>query len=140
MCRDRHILIYNNSYFCSMKPIALILVILVLLLSATPCAAVASNGQHQKEQCDDNDGDCKCCCSPFFCCGTCTGFAIDLFFSSNIVTVNSENYVAEVSSMCNDQIHSSFFGDIWQPPPTRLMIQHTTRKPLVGSLTLSKFQ
>lgn len=100
-----------------MKYLSFILALMVVVLSTTPCFAEdkcleqtfeTSNNQHQ------NDNDCnKSCCSPFFSCNTCAGFAINSFYFSISHTVKQPE---KKLGLITTSVVSDFRSSIWQPP------------------------
>ena len=104
-----------------MKIFATIVSFIVLFLSTVPCSAYANHSECGiKKNCekDSNDcgNDCNGKCSPFYSCGTCVGFTINLtsaYFSKNLDFTTDEI----VQPTAYDKfINSSFICKIWEPP------------------------
>ena len=93
-----------------MKFFALLLSLYVLFLTVTPCCAGdACSETSATEQTTDG---CDCC-SPFFACGTCSGFT----FAAVIVSLKIPEHpvraaFGEKAQFLDDGIATSF----WQPP------------------------
>lgn len=72
----------HKGYICIMKFICIFLSIVIMSLSAMPCCAeedhcaeevqLSGNDKHQSSERQDSEP----LCSPFFSCGTCTGFSL----------------------------------------------------------------
>lgn len=103
-----------------MKIAVSILSFIVLVLSTVPCYAYHEVKQTVDKQCDNKtnkcDDECNGNCSPFFSCGTCSGFVSN--FSTPISTfkivINNTSLVQPI--FYNNPVHSTFFCKIWQPP------------------------
>ena len=101
-----------------MKIFCFILSLYVFSLSTVPCCSddncndkikTAYTNNHSQ---DHQDNDCKNC-SPFFTCGTCSGFVfteLEIYFKENLPL--KDNFVIVYKS----QIIDDFFAKIWQPP------------------------
>ncbi len=104
-----------------MKIMVSILSFIVVVLSVVPCYAYHGDTKHQIEKhcnedskrCGDN---CEGNCSPFYSCGTCTGFISEVIVSFKI----HKELVHEDTSMqpysYKNPIYSAFSCSIWQPP------------------------
>jgi hypothetical protein len=100
-----------------MKCLSSILAIMVLVLSATSCfmedKCLELTHQTTSSQ-EQNDNDCGMkCCSPFFSCNTCTGFAINTFHFSIINTAKQPEKKLGVTTVSPV---SDFPYSIWRPP------------------------
>ena len=101
-----------------MKILCFILSFYVLFLASAPCCLeekcsdeikTAQSDNHSQ---DYNDNDCNAC-SPFFTCGTCSGFVftkIEVNFKE--VDFIKTNFVEFYKS----PFANNFFAKIWQPP------------------------
>lgn len=104
-----------------MKVMVSIFSFIVVILSTLPCYAYHIEAKHQIEkQCDDHSrkcGDeCNGNCSPFYACGTCTGFIFNFSTSFLMIkTIASTNTSVQPISY-DSPVHSNFFCKIWQPP------------------------
>ncbi|PJJ07634.1 hypothetical protein CLU83_0822 [Flavobacterium sp. 1] len=104
-----------------MKTFATIVSFIVLFLSTVPCSAFANHSVCNIEKnCEDNShdcgNDCNGKCSPFYSCGTCVGFTINLtsaHFSKNLDFATDD---IEQPRSYDKFINSSFICKIWQPP------------------------
>ncbi|MBA4410873.1 MAG: hypothetical protein C0397_15795 [Odoribacter sp.] len=102
-----------------MKIICFILSLYVLSLSLAPCCSDDDNccdeikTEHTDNHSQDhNDSDCNTC-SPFFTCGTCSGFVFTRSgFNFREVPFSKSKFVAVYKS----QFANDFFVKIWQPP------------------------
>jgi len=112
------------SYICGVKVFLYCLIALVLSTSMTPCCAPfelepACSGvkkdsccSKEKKTTDEPEKDCGIC-SPFFTCGSCTGFpvqAIEIFVPHS--ASNNSNVFAD----CFLNFPDDCFIDKWQPP------------------------
>lgn len=104
-----------------MKKFATIVSFIVLFLSTVPCSAYAKHSECGIEKSCDKDSkdcgnDCNGKCSPFYSCGTCVGFTINLtsaYFSKNLDFTTDE--IVQPTSY-DKFINSSFICKIWEPP------------------------
>lgn len=104
-----------------MKICVTIISFIVLFLSTVPCSAYAKHSECGVEKSCNNDshecgGDCNGKCSPFYSCGTCVGFTINLIsppFSKSLDFITDE--IVQPASY-DKFINSSFICKIWQPP------------------------
>lgn len=104
-----------------MKIFATILSFIILFLSTVPCSAYAKHSECSLEKnCEKNShdcgNDCNGKCSPFYSCGSCTGFTINF----NYIIVNEKleftsDQIVQVLSY-DKFVDSSFTCKIWQPP------------------------
>ena len=101
-----------------MKLAVTILALFVLALSVVPCCAQDScndspEGTEQTDCSNQGAKDHNCPCSPFFSCGSCTGFVFvsNPKISESIVTA----ITSKVPGYCQN-FTTDFFGKIWQPP------------------------
>ena len=106
-------------YLCNMKSISFIIAVYVLILATVPCYLEdrCQNPSNQTEQSKDNHNEegCSDCCSPFFGCGTCSGFTFTrLSFSLTAAIIITELNI----SVYNQNFISEFHSSIWQPPKT----------------------
>jgi hypothetical protein len=95
------------------KYLSIILALYVLLLSIKPCLGDDNDTSVKTEQSSHQDKDCNDVCSPFFICGTCSGFTL------NISLVNFSATPFFIESNYPDYKQSSLsevFISIWQPP------------------------
>jgi len=101
-------------YIWLMKFGGFILALMVLALSLSPCCGISDGCDDQTEQGSDSHN--KCCtanCSPFFACGSCSGFSVNSQSTDLIVslpfssTPHQAHYVANLA-------HLSL--PVWQPP------------------------
>jgi len=110
---------HDIFYLCGVKLVSLILALYVAFLSVKPCctdsdcqaknpADYAMNGKLPVKQ-----GDCAGC-SPFFTCGSCTGFILNqpVLFELPIIADNPVKHTAFYKQPGIQQITLS----IWQPP------------------------
>ncbi len=101
-----------------MKILCFILSLYVLLLSAELCCSDdICNDEIKTEHADNHsqhhkDSDCNTC-SPFFSCGTCTGFV----FTWSWVDFQGVAFVEDkLVPVYKSQFATDFFAKIWQPP------------------------
>ncbi|PTS99436.1 hypothetical protein DBR27_13575, partial [Flavobacterium sp. HMWF030] len=104
-----------------MKALVTILSFIVLFLSTIPCAAYPKHSEcglekNCTEDSHDCGNDCSGKCSPFYSCGTCIGFALNLI--SVTISKNSDFTKDETKQTASYAkfINSSFICKIWQPP------------------------
>lgn len=104
-----------------MKPVALLLSMIVLLLNNLPCCfqheatvqAPAEQRTAQEDGCDDRGNDACNDCSPFYVCGSCTGFIHnDLSGFAFILPRRSSTHNGIYIPLKLKQISTL----IWQPP------------------------
>lgn len=101
-----------------MKILSFTLVFYVLLLLSKPCCIDEIGGdniyvQKTEQNDNDNDDDCNDICSPFFACGSCTGFSLTGISSSSgpeIIIMNTQETISYTRFV------SEFINYIWQPP------------------------
>lgn len=107
------------SSFGPVKLLCLILSVYVLLLAARPCCTdndCTAKTKEQKELSGNSPMKEKECnaCSPFFTCGSCTGFIIVASGSVNLIAH------AEAPAVYHDNYHQPLIEEvalaIWQPP------------------------
>jgi len=101
-----------------MKILCFILSLYVLLLVTSPCCSDENCDDDMKKEYvdnhsqdhEDNDNDT---CSPFFTCGTCSGFV----FTRMEVDFKEVAFVKHIiACVYKSQFVSDFFSKIWQPP------------------------
>lgn len=83
-------------------------------LNTSACCTTESCDQEKKavDQNDNEKGSCNSC-SPFFACGSCTGFIFQSVISPYMVF----SFPFEISySTFNTQFDSEYFDNKWQPP------------------------
>lgn len=113
----------NRNYLYFVKYLSLILSIYILVLTVRPCCDdnKCADDPHQTERLVNNhnpddhhqDEDHRNACSPFYTCGSCTGFTFtSLNFSLSPETVLVQNNV----STYHHTFFSEFYIAIWQPP------------------------
>ena len=110
-----------------MKVILILLSFVVLLLSTVPCAAFGKgssfdthkNCQENSKDCGD---DCDGKCSPFYSCGSCLGFTIQIHFSSPEFKLAIIAYDAPKTTTYKAFAYSSFICKIWQPPKINKLV------------------
>lgn len=101
----------KNVLLRSMKLIVFFISFLVLSLSSFPCCFLEEIGENaiciedNTNTKDDHPGDGAC--SPFFNCGSCTGFAIKenleiSFVNDELPGVNFTSYVDSFKSVCQN--------------------------------------
>lgn len=104
-----------------MKIMVSILSFIVLVLSIVPCYAYHGDTrcqietQHEEHsgKCDDNcDGNC----SPFYSCGTCTGFISEVIVTFRIHKIFLNDDTSMQPYTYENPFYSTFFCKIWQPP------------------------
>ena len=102
-----------------MKFFALIMAIYVFALAGYPCCendnCSGEKSKTEKSTSLDNkipNDDCGNC-SPFFSCGTCSGFT---FHSEQINTSPVVFEADNKASVYKSNFYSEYFGSIWQPP------------------------
>jgi hypothetical protein len=100
--------------------IALFLSIIVFTLTISPCCALGDSKRPAEEstlkeqkECDKQSGDCNKGCSPFYVCGTCTGFTLT---KQHVVTLT-----IPIQTVKHDTAYIPFKLPliplaIWQPP------------------------
>jgi len=100
-----------------MKLVCLVLAVLVLALSLTPCCGLGDGCDDRTEQgAGTHNKACAANCSPFFACGSCSGFSVyaqstDLFISPPTAPAPPEpHYTASLAKLSMP---------IWQPPQLR---------------------
>ncbi|HET6990322.1 MAG TPA: DUF6660 family protein [Bacteroidia bacterium] len=102
-----------------MKILYFILAVYVVLLSVKPCCtddkccADNHSAQTEKSARHQDNADCKGDCSPFFTCGSCTGFNFPAFSFS---LKPSEVAIEKQVSVYSFSFSTEFFSSIWQPP------------------------
>ncbi|SHI73849.1 hypothetical protein [Flavobacterium terrae] len=104
-----------------MKIMVSILSFIVVVLSVVPCYAYHGDSKHQIEtQHEENSGkcddDCDGNCSPFYSCGTCTGFISEVTVSFKIDRILIHEDTSMQPYSYKNPIYSAFFCSIWQPP------------------------
>jgi len=94
-----------------MKWIAFILAFYVLLCATIPCCAGDDCGGAVKTE--KRTGECKGDCSPFFSCGNCCGFSINVqqINITPITVLKKTDWPAFYISS-----HSGYYHSFWQPP------------------------
>lgn len=104
-----------------MKTFATIVLFIVLFLSTVPCTAYAKHSEcgieiNCEKDSHDCGNDCNGKCSPFYSCGTCVGFTLNLTSSlfSKSLDFTTNEIVQPISY--NKFVDSSFICKIWQPP------------------------
>ena len=107
--------VIKNYIFASVKIIAFILAAYVLCCSIIPCCVddKCADEMTNTAQGHQQDDDCKGNCSPFFACGSCAGFSVDVqsFELTPVVLDDRSTYSAFY--ICS---HSEYFPNFWQPP------------------------
>ncbi|WP_146610786.1 DUF6660 family protein [Pedobacter cryoconitis] len=103
-----------------MKFIALLLSVMALLLTVIPCCELEAKENHthqieQKKVRVHNETDDNCCkdCSPFYVCGTCTGFAFtgEFVWTYTFLSVPFQHNTIYIPfKLTNPSVL------IWQPP------------------------
>lgn len=87
----------------------------VIMLSAVPCCAGDNcNNDFKTEQSDKHKETTDCnACSPFFSCGSCTGFTFQLsrYSLTPVVLLSQGNF-----PVFEQHFYSQFCLNIWQPP------------------------
>ncbi|MCG9791261.1 DUF6660 family protein [Flavobacterium algicola] len=101
-----------------MKILSILLAVFILALSGQTCC-IDDNCDDESatvatEQADHND-NCNGTCSPFFNCGTCTGFTFQTF-TFGISEVISDPFETATVSSYVPQLVPQFNHTIWQPP------------------------
>jgi hypothetical protein len=101
--------------FTVLKFIAFILALFVLSCSSIPCCAMDTynSGIAKEKHPQEKDNDCNGNCSPFFACGTCSGFSADVqeFRIKPVLAMERASY--SDFYICS---HSEYFPYYWQPP------------------------
>ncbi|WP_036151149.1 DUF6660 family protein [Maribacter forsetii] len=101
-----------------MKILCSILSLYVFLLSTVPCCWDDNCNDEEKTELTENhskdqqDDGCNTC-SPFFSCGTCSGFVF-INYSINFKKVHITK--TKLVSVYKSKFASNFFAKIWQPP------------------------
>lgn len=130
-------IICNFPKFAIMKLLAICMMTLVIGLSLVPCctpiASIVEQNftsgsddccQHEADESKDAQKKESGCdtCSPFFSCGSCTGFTFQPSFSP----LSPLNLPTKVSySSFELQLHSEYFETKWQPPKISWLLQPT---------------
>ncbi|WP_160374877.1 hypothetical protein [Flavobacterium hydrocarbonoxydans] len=104
-----------------MKTWVIFISIVVLLLATVPCSAFSKHSECNVEKNCKNDPhdcehECNGKCSPFYSCGSCTGFPIT--HTSILISEKLEfttNAILQPISY-DKFVDSSFICKIWQPP------------------------
>lgn len=101
-----------------MKILCFILSLYVLFLVTAPCCSDDNCNDEIKTKYTENhsqehkDSDCNAC-SPFFTCGTCSGFV----FTWVGVDFKEVPFIKDKSvAVYKSQFANDFFAKIWQPP------------------------
>lgn len=101
-----------------MKILCFILSLYILFLATVPCCSDDNcNDEIKTEQTsnhsqDHKDSDCNTC-SPFFTCGTCSGF---VFTRSGVDFKEVPFIKGKFIAVYKSQFADDFFAKIWQPP------------------------
>ena len=109
--------VLKNDNFVNLKVLSFIFAFYLLACSTIPCCALGYCGNDVKKgkslTSGKTDDDCKGNCSPFFSCGSCSGF-----------TVNPQEFTIAPVVICEQITYSEFyitpysdyFPSFWQPP------------------------
>ncbi|MHA3789008.1 DUF6660 family protein [Flavobacterium hauense] len=97
-----------------MKFLSIILSVIIMILVSTPCCSGTCQADSCKEKSSDKHKDCGDNCSPFYSCGSCTGF-ICSYAVSVAVEVNP-SYDILTPAHYTILLISRFPDSIWQPP------------------------
>ena len=108
---EKSFFIFLYTFATIMKLISFILAFYVLLCAAIPCCADDDCAGTVKTE--KKGGDCKGDCSPFFACGNCCGFSINVQqIAVTPITVFKKTSYSEFYISA----HSDYYHSFWQPP------------------------
>jgi len=106
------------TIFAPMKTLCFILSLYVLLLGTVPCCSEDNCDDEKKTENPDNhsqdhkDSD-RNTCSPFFTCGTCSGF---IFIRTGLDFKKVPFIKNQLITVYKSQFTDGYFAKIWQPP------------------------
>jgi len=106
------------AIFAPMKILCFILSLYVLLLGTVPCCSDNNcNDQIKTENADNHSQDHKDSdrntCSPFFTCGTCSGF---VFIRTRVDFKKASFIQDKLITVYKSQFTDGYIAKIWQPP------------------------
>ncbi|MDX2001372.1 MAG: DUF6660 family protein [Chitinophagales bacterium] len=96
-----------------MKFLALLMAFFVLALSVVPCCSENTTGGELIQTSCGTGNQCPDICSPFFTCGTCSGF---VFNSPTLITDVIPTVIEKVYPFLEEITLSEIAVDVWQPP------------------------
>ena len=106
----------SKSYiFALLKFIAFILAAYVLCCSVIPCCVDdnCADEMTSSARSHPQDDDCKGNCSPFFACGTCAGFSVNVQSFELAPVLFDDHSTYSSFYICS---RSEYFPTFWQPP------------------------
>ena len=114
--QNQQYLIILYAYLCSVKFLYLIFSFYLLILAIKPCCADDNCQEKETEKTATNSShpeDCKEC-SPFFTCGSCSGFTISASFVQLAPSVN--DYFLHRFTSYKEPSLQEISHSVWQPP------------------------
>lgn len=87
---------------------------MIMILASTPCCASDCQADNCKEKSSEKHKDCDDNCSPFYSCGSCTGFVCSYPLSITEIVYKPSDL--DTPSSYIQLLISRFSDSIWQPP------------------------
>lgn len=96
-----------------MKVIAIFLAVIVFALTVNPCCTIAEQEEHKEANCAETENEMHNDCSPFYACGTCTGFTTPIKqVMANALSLKPVQHNSIYLPVKPESTHAI----IWQPP------------------------